>query len=103
MLVTTLLRPRTYTTLTASAGIRWIRENERGQGDGERKGDREMGRRGDGGKKAKRLRGPASAFSPSPRLPVSPSSSAPLVAVVMGSKSEWETMRHAEQTMNDFG
>ena len=67
------------------------------------KGDREMGRRGDGGKKAKRLRGPASAFSPSPRLPVSPSSSAPLVAVVMGSKSDWETMRHADQTLTDFG
>ena len=67
------------------------------------KGDREMGRRGDGGKKAKRLSEHASAFSPSPRLPVSPSSSAPLVAVVMGSKSDWETMRHADQTLTDFG
>jgi len=67
------------------------------------KGDREMGRRGDGGQKAKRLSEHASAFSPSPRLPVSPSSSAPLVAVVMGSKSDWETMRHADQTLTDFG
>ena len=67
------------------------------------KGDREMGRRGDGGKNAKRLSEHASAFSPSPRLPVSPSSSAPLVAVVMGSKSDWETMRHADQTLTDFG
>src|SRR5260370_31955297 len=68
------------------------------------KGDREMGRRGDGGKEAKRLRGPASVFSPSPRLPVSPSPSpGPLVAIVMGSKSDWETMRHADQTLTDFG
>ena len=67
------------------------------------KGDREMGRRGDGGKNAKRLSEHASAFSPSPRLPVSPSSSARLVAVVMGSKSDWETMRHADQTLTDFG
>jgi 5-(carboxyamino)imidazole ribonucleotide mutase len=27
----------------------------------------------------------------------------PLVAVVMGSKSDWETMRHADQTLADFG
>jgi 5-(carboxyamino)imidazole ribonucleotide mutase len=27
---------------------------------------------------------------------------APLVAVVMGSKSDWETMRHADQTLTDF-
>jgi 5-(carboxyamino)imidazole ribonucleotide mutase len=27
----------------------------------------------------------------------------PLVAVIMGSKSDWETMRHADQTLNDFG
>jgi 5-(carboxyamino)imidazole ribonucleotide mutase len=29
--------------------------------------------------------------------------SSPLVAVVMGSKSDWETMRHADQTLVDFG
>ena len=29
-------------------------------------------------------------------------SSLPLVAVVMGSKSDWETMRHADQTLTDF-
>jgi 5-(carboxyamino)imidazole ribonucleotide mutase len=39
----------------------------------------------------------------SPRPRVSPSSSAPLVAIVMGSKSDWETMRHADQTLSDFG
>lgn len=27
---------------------------------------------------------------------------APLVAVVMGSKSDWETMRHADQTLTEF-
>jgi len=27
----------------------------------------------------------------------------PLVAVIMGSKSDWETMRHAHETLEDFG
>ena len=27
----------------------------------------------------------------------------PLVAVVMGSKSDWDTMRHADDTLSDFG
>ena len=27
----------------------------------------------------------------------------PLVAVVMGSKSDWDTMRHADETLSDFG
>src|SRR5215475_8084623 len=30
-------------------------------------------------------------------------SSAPLVAVVMGSKSDWETMRHADEMLTQFG
>jgi len=30
-------------------------------------------------------------------------SSAALVVVVMGSKSDWETMKHADQTLIDFG
>lgn len=30
-------------------------------------------------------------------------SASPLVAVLMGSKSDWETMRHADQTLTDFG
>ncbi len=30
-------------------------------------------------------------------------SSAPLVAVIMGSKSDWETMRHADETLTEFG
>jgi 5-(carboxyamino)imidazole ribonucleotide mutase len=28
---------------------------------------------------------------------------APLVAVVMGSKSDWETMRHADEVLTEFG
>ncbi|MBV9957761.1 MAG: 5-(carboxyamino)imidazole ribonucleotide mutase [Acidobacteria bacterium] len=28
---------------------------------------------------------------------------APLVAVIMGSKSDWETMRHADETLSSFG
>ena len=28
---------------------------------------------------------------------------APLVAVIMGSKSDWETMRHAHETLDNFG
>jgi 5-(carboxyamino)imidazole ribonucleotide mutase len=27
----------------------------------------------------------------------------PLVAVIMGSTSDWETMRHADEVLNDFG
>ncbi len=27
----------------------------------------------------------------------------PLVAIVMGSKSDWETMKHADQTLTNFG
>ncbi|MDZ7638913.1 MAG: 5-(carboxyamino)imidazole ribonucleotide mutase [Bryobacterales bacterium] len=29
--------------------------------------------------------------------------SAPLVAVIMGSTSDWETMRHAHEVLNEFG
>jgi 5-(carboxyamino)imidazole ribonucleotide mutase len=32
-----------------------------------------------------------------------PPSSLPLVAVVMGSKSDWETMRHTDETLTEFG
>jgi 5-(carboxyamino)imidazole ribonucleotide mutase len=38
--------------------------------------------------------------TPRPRVPPSPG---PLVAVLMGSKSDWETMRHADQMLTDFG
>jgi 5-(carboxyamino)imidazole ribonucleotide mutase len=31
------------------------------------------------------------------------SKSKPLVAVIMGSKSDWETMRHCVDTLNEFG
>ena len=27
----------------------------------------------------------------------------PLVAVIMGSKSDWETLRHADEVLNTFG
>ncbi len=37
------------------------------------------------------------------RVSASPRPSSPLVAVIMGSKSDWETMRHADQTLTDFG
>lgn len=50
-----------------------------------------------------RRRVSVSSSSSSPRRPVSPSVAAPLVAVIMGSQSDWETMRHADQTLTDFG
>jgi 5-(carboxyamino)imidazole ribonucleotide mutase len=36
--------------------------------------------------------------APSPNRPVSP-----LVAVIMGSQSDWDTMRYADETLNQFG
>ena len=42
--------------------------------------------------------------TPSPRHPVSPSSSVPpLVAIIMGSQSDWDTMRNASETLTQFG
>jgi 5-(carboxyamino)imidazole ribonucleotide mutase len=32
-----------------------------------------------------------------------PTPTTPLVAVIMGSKSDWETMRHADETLTEFG
>ena len=32
-----------------------------------------------------------------------PDANAPLVAVIMGSKSDWETMRHADELLTQFG
>jgi len=32
-----------------------------------------------------------------------PSSESPLVGIIMGSKSDWETMRHAVETLQQFG
>jgi 5-(carboxyamino)imidazole ribonucleotide mutase len=32
-----------------------------------------------------------------------PKKTSPLVAVIMGSKSDWETMRHAAETLEKFG
>jgi 5-(carboxyamino)imidazole ribonucleotide mutase len=40
-------------------------------------------------------------FSESSRPPVSASSS--LVAIIMGSQSDWDTMRNASETLNQFG
>jgi 5-(carboxyamino)imidazole ribonucleotide mutase len=46
----------------------------------------------------------ATTNSASPRPPVSPSSSAPsLVGIVMGSQSDWDTMRNASETLTQFG
>jgi len=39
----------------------------------------------------------------SPRRPVAASSSSPLVGVIMGSQSDWKTMRHADETLTQFG
>ena len=36
-------------------------------------------------------------------LIVSPTVTPPLVGVVMGSKSDWDTMRHCDQTLAEFG
>ena len=46
---------------------------------------------------------PANAGVASPRHPVPASSSSPLVGVIMGSQSDWETMRHADETLTQFG
>ncbi len=40
----------------------------------------------------------SSSASPSPRVTASP-----LVAVIMGSKSDWDTMRHTSDTLTQFG
>ena len=40
------------------------------------------------------------ALSPHPPLT---ESSLPLVAVIMGSQSDWDTMRHADETLTQFG
>src|SRR3989440_9401305 len=58
-----------------------------------RRGDVETRRRGD--KKPR-------AVSTPPRLHVS-TSDVPLVAVIMGSTSDWETMRHADEVLKRFG
>jgi len=43
-----------------------------------------------------------SAVTASPRPPVSPSAS-PLVGIIMGSQSDWDTMRNASETLTQFG
>jgi 5-(carboxyamino)imidazole ribonucleotide mutase len=44
---------------------------------------------------------PRPSVSVSPRPPVLASS--PLVAVIMGSQSDWDTMRHTDETLTQFG
>ena len=39
----------------------------------------------------------------SKQAPEATASTAPLVAVIMGSKSDWETMRQADETLTKFG
>jgi 5-(carboxyamino)imidazole ribonucleotide mutase len=98
--------------LTASAGIRWIREREEfrivdfelrilryaelKQTIGERRvttmPKKQATSKESRGAKAE-IRNPQSAIRNSP----------PLVAVLMGSKSDWDTMRHADQMLTDFG
>ncbi len=41
--------------------------------------------------------------SPRPPVSASPRPASPLVAVIMGSKSDWDTMRHAAETLTQFG
>ena len=36
-------------------------------------------------------------------LNIASETTTPLVAVIMGSKSDWETMRHADETLTEFG
>ena len=39
----------------------------------------------------------------SPREPVSPPTDSPLVGIIMGSQSDWETMQHAAEILQQFG
>ena len=45
---------------------------------------------------------PTDGITPSSRPPVSPSAS-PLVGIIMGSQSDWDTMRNASETLTQFG
>src|SRR5437899_9451132 len=54
-------------------------------------------------KKSRSLVKPKNATVPASSSLIPHPSSLPLVAVIMGSKSDWETMRHADQTLTDFG
>lgn len=52
------------------------------------------------GKDKKKDNDQPESISASPRPPVSES---PLVAVIMGSQSDWDTMKHADETLTKFG
>ncbi len=45
----------------------------------------------------------ASSLRPHPSALIPPPSSLPLVAVIMGSTSDWETMQHAAEVLTSFG
>jgi 5-(carboxyamino)imidazole ribonucleotide mutase len=77
-----------------------------------RRGDTETRRRGEKTRESRNAtkRGDArSSVAASPRRRVAASSSSliphpsSLVAVIMGSKSDWETMRHADEVLTKFG
>src|SRR5687768_15704941 len=38
-----------------------------------------------------------------PNLPLMATSTKPLVGIVMGSKSDWDTMKHCRDTLREFG
>jgi 5-(carboxyamino)imidazole ribonucleotide mutase len=95
--------------LTASAGIRWIKGSEETKDEGGRMKDERRTQTAKAGSKTvkdnrKRVRAkPGKAQDDSSSSFILHPSSLPLVAVVMGSKSDWETMRHADQALTDFG
>src|SRR5258708_1812305 len=51
---------------------------------------------------AKRKWSDIRAFTPTLKMS-NPPVSHPLVGIIIGSKSDWETMRHAEETLTHFG
>lgn len=68
------------------------------RGDTGKSSDAATRRRGDTAiKKDRSRRSSSDVPSPRPRVPASP-----LVAVIMGSTSDWETMRHADEVLTEF-
>ena len=49
---------------------------------------------------ASNKRGSSDTIAPSPSRPVAPS---PLVGIIMGSQSDWDTMKNASDTLTQFG
>ena len=63
------------------------------------KQEREKGK----GKRGRGEQGRAPSLPPSPLTFPPSTTSLPLVAVIMGRKSDWETMRHADEVLTRFG